>query len=292
MSTQVAYFEAWRDLMRSWGFTVLEADGWRTRDAEPRSTYLPGMLYVEHHDASTKLSGNWGALAYVITNRLANIVTARDGQIMLCAAGVAWHAGVGAYPGIPDNGANARSLGNEVANSGSEPYSDACTRSIVAGEKAWAIVSGRAADRVIGHKEWAMPRGRKTDPVVDMNQRRRDVAAYSPEDDMTPEQDRMLRRVYEELAKPAPSKVADSTWQGTALQFAQNTNAYAYHLFQELPGLKAAIAKLAEAVASGRDDLTAEEITAAVDEGIRRGGAAVLAAQEAAHAARPDAGAS
>lgn len=184
MSTQVGFYRAWRDLMRSWGFTVHEAAGWETRDAEPRTGYAPGMLYVEHHDASTKLSGNWGALAYIINNRLANIVTARDGQIMLCAAGVCWHAGVGAWGDIPANGANPRSLGNEVCNSGSEPYDPRCTEAIVATEKAWAIVSGRDHTRVIGHKEWAMPRGRKSDPSIDMNWRRSQVAAFQPEDDM------------------------------------------------------------------------------------------------------------
>lgn len=50
----------------------------------------------------------------------------------------------------------------------------------------------------------------------------------------------------------------------------------------QIAGLSAAVAKLAAAVASGSDDLTAAELTDAVDEGIRRGGAAVLAAQEAA----------
>ena len=56
---------------------------------------------------------------------------------------------------------------------------------------------------------------------------------------------------------------------------------------QRVDGLTAAVSTLASAVASGRDDLTAEELTAAVDEGIRRGGAAILAAQEAARAANP-----
>lgn len=195
MSTQVEFFREWRDLMRSWGFTVLEARGWESRDTEPRSTYLPGMLYIEHHDASTKLAGNWGALAYILANRLANIVTARDGQIMLCAAGVVWHAGVGGPMfDIPANGANPRSLGNEVCNSGSEPYDPRCTAAIVAGEKAWAIVSGRQSDRVRGHKEWATPPGRKRDPSIDMNQRRRDVAAYAPEDDM-PLTDADIRKI-------------------------------------------------------------------------------------------------
>lgn len=178
MTAQVGFYEAWRDLMRSWGHAVHESAGWHTRDAEPRTTYLPGRLYVEHHDASTIRSGNWGALAYIVQQRLANIVTARNGEVMLTAAGVAWHAGQGGPRfDVGRNAANPASMGNEVANSGSEPYSDACTRSVIDGEAAWAIVSGRTSDlgRILGHYEWATPPGRKIDPRVAMEQRRRDV---------------------------------------------------------------------------------------------------------------------
>lgn len=188
---QAEFYRAWRDLMRSWGFTVLEAAGWETRDAEPGSTYLPGIKYLEHHDASTPLSGNWGALAYIVANKLANVVTARDGTLMLTAAGVCWHAGAGSWPGVPTNGLNPRSLGNEVCNSGSEAYSEACTRAIIASEAAWCVVSGRTAESVLGHKEWGnrppggWP-GRKQDPRIDMDDRRAAVAAFTPdqEDDM------------------------------------------------------------------------------------------------------------
>lgn len=180
MTAQVGFYEAWRDLMRSWGHAVHESAGWHTRDAEPRTTYLPGRLYVEHHDASTIRSGNWGALAYIVQQKLANIVTARDGQVMLTAAGVCWHAGQGGPRfDVARNGANPASMGNEVANSGSEPYSAGCTRAVIDGEAAWAIVSGRTSPaelaRILGHYEWATPPGRKIDPRVDMNARRRDV---------------------------------------------------------------------------------------------------------------------
>lgn len=184
MSTQVGFYEAWRDLMRSWGHTVHEVAGWATRDAEPRSIYLPGKLYLEHHDASTLLSGNWGALAYITRANLSNIVTGRDGQLMLNAAGVQWHAGVGGPKfDVGRNLGNPNSMANEVANSGRESYSDGCTRSVIASEAAWAIVSGRASevDRVLGHKEWATPVGRKVDPAVDMNWRRAAVAALIAE---------------------------------------------------------------------------------------------------------------
>ncbi len=180
MSTAVAFMEEWRDLMRSWGFTVHEAAGWRTRDAQPASRYDPTGMFLEHHDASSLLSGNWGALAYVTQKRLAQIVHARDGQITIVAAGVTHHAGVGGpFLDIPANGANTKSVATEVANSGSERYDPRLTRSIIAAEKAWCVVAGRGADRVRGHKEWATPKGRKQDPSIDMNARRADVAAFA-----------------------------------------------------------------------------------------------------------------
>lgn len=55
----------------------------------------------------------------------------------------------------------------------------------------------------------------------------------------------------------------------------------------QIAGLTAAMGKLAEALASGRDDLTADELRDAVRQGIAEGGAAVLAAQETARAQRP-----
>jgi hypothetical protein len=55
----------------------------------------------------------------------------------------------------------------------------------------------------------------------------------------------------------------------------------------QLTGLTAAVSTLAQAYAAGRDDLTADELTAAVRQGIAEGGAAVIAAQEASRAAQP-----
>jgi hypothetical protein len=185
MATQVGFYEHWRDMMRSWGHTVLEAKGWATRDAEPKTPYKPSSLYVEHHDASSLLSGNWGALAYITNSKLANIVTARDGQIMLVAAGVMWHAGVGGpRADVGRNLANRYSLGNEVANSGRESYSPGCTAAVIATEAAWAIASGRQGElssRLLGHKDWATPTGRKTDPSLNMDTRRAQVTALIAE---------------------------------------------------------------------------------------------------------------
>lgn len=178
MSTSVAFLEEWRDLMRGRGHTVLETAGWRTRDAEPGRGYDPTRMFLEHHDASTVLAGNWGALGYVTANKLAQLVFSRDGKAMIVAAGITWHAGVGGpFADIPANQGNWYSLAVEVANSGSEAYAPELTRLIVDAEACWCIAAERGADRVRGHKEWARPVGRKRDPSIDMNARRAAVAA-------------------------------------------------------------------------------------------------------------------
>lgn len=181
-ASSVAVYNRWRDLMRSWGFTVLEAGGCDTQSASSRAVD-PSGAFLEHHDASSALGGNWGSLATILAGRtgipprLANLQFARDGQVMITCKNVANHGGTGGPKlGIPVNDINVHSCGAEVANNGlGEPYGAALVRSLVHGEAAWAIVHGRTAEHVFGHKEWAV--GRKIDPIIDMNARRAAVAA-------------------------------------------------------------------------------------------------------------------
>lgn len=181
-AASVAVYNRWRDLMRSWGFTVLEAGGCDTQSASSRAVD-PGGAFVEHHDASSSLGGNWGSLATILAGRtgipprLANLQFARDGQVMITCKNTANHGGMGGPKlGIPLNDINVHSCGAEVANNGlGEAYSPALVSALVHGEAAWAIVNGKTADYVIGHKEWAPTR--KIDPVIDMNARRAAVAA-------------------------------------------------------------------------------------------------------------------
>jgi hypothetical protein len=124
-------------------------------------------------------------------------------------------------------------------------------------------------NRLIGHREWT---DRKGDPRHSMDWRRACVAAFTPEDDMD----------FKTL-------MYDTKFRGNRnyAEVIHNIEDLGGQAVQQIAGLSAAVSKLAEVVAAGRDDLTAEDLTDAVDEGIRRGGAAVLAAQEAARAADP-----
>ncbi|TKG63093.1 glycoside hydrolase family 25 protein [Prauserella endophytica] len=114
-------------------------------------------------------------------------------------------------------------------------------------------------------------------------------------DDMTPEQDRMLRHVfnvlqrfkpsveggkdgaydtgeyvralYRELVEPKPA-VGNPNYKTNVLGFARNADHYGYRNLQEQAGHLAAINKLAEAVANN-SNVTPEELKAAVAEAIR-----------------------
>lgn len=87
------------------------------------------------------------------------------------------------------------------------------------------------ADRVIGHKEWAGKSQGKWDPgAIDMNIFRADIQARlstpaPQEDELTPEQDQMLRAIFREQTQRHPSRSAlrkpgeglVDTWAGMTL---------------------------------------------------------------------------
>lgn len=132
------------------------------------------------------------------------------GVYTLCGVGIAWHAGEGSYPGLPRNDANRLTIGIEAANDGRSGWSTAQYRAYVVGCAAILNHLRQPASHAIGHKEWAGAEQGKWDPGgIDMNRFRADIAAAQraltappaprPEDDMTPEQDRMLRYIAGQL---------------------------------------------------------------------------------------------
>ncbi|MDA3643771.1 N-acetylmuramoyl-L-alanine amidase [Saccharopolyspora indica] len=170
------------DILRGAGLRVIEQPGWKTRGHGPMGK-VEGVLW--HHTAGAR-SGNYPSLAVVERGRpglagpLANLGLARDGTWIVIAAGVAWHAGNGVYPGVPRNGGNRHLIGVEAENTGTgEPWSPAQLDSYRRGTAALLRAFGLGSERAIGHKEYATPRGRKIDPAgLDMNAERAHVAKY------------------------------------------------------------------------------------------------------------------
>lgn len=172
--------------LRAAGGEVLEVPGWATRGAD--WARVPRGI-IDHHDASTRKSGEWGALGVIRDGRpdvpgpLSQFQIARclDGvaRVAVVAAGRANHAGKGGpLLGAPRDAGNSWLYGAEAANDGvGEPYTEAAHRAHDLLFRVVIDVCRVAASNVVGHREWAP--GRKSDPRYDMGWRRARVAAVS-----------------------------------------------------------------------------------------------------------------
>lgn len=123
-------------LIQSWAVTVRWMPGWETRGGD--WARVPVGI-VDHHDASSIKSGEWGSLGYILSGSpiapLSQFEIARglDGvpKVAIVAAGRCNHAGKGAYrfPDglvVPTDSGNSWLYGMEKANDGlREPMTDA-----------------------------------------------------------------------------------------------------------------------------------------------------------------------
>lgn len=157
--------------------------GWQTRgDTWSR---LPTRI-IDHHDASSRKSGEWGALAMIHDGNLSQFQVARclDGRAKLAviACGRSPHAGYGGpWAEVPKDSMNYWGYGAEKANDGlGEPYTSAAHYATDALFYAVAVESGTtpAGRFPVGHKEWAPKR--KVDPKYDMDWRRDRVGSFAP----------------------------------------------------------------------------------------------------------------
>ncbi|WP_130841705.1 glycoside hydrolase domain-containing protein [Corynebacterium neomassiliense] len=170
------------DLLRAWGLTVRELDGWRDR-GEGDFTNIIGVMC--HHTAGANTSAQYIAVNPGLDNGLSSqLHLARDGVVTICGAGVAWHAG-GDEPRTPawakgqvkiatrhenkwQSVGNAKMIGIEAVNSGDGrqdwPEVQLDSYAAICAAICWYL--GLPVDRVIGHKEFAPTR--KIDPNFDM----------------------------------------------------------------------------------------------------------------------------
>jgi len=159
MADSVAQVRQVVALLRDWGFTVVEVDGWENRGSGNLTT--TGRL--EHHTAGAA-SGDAPSLRVVtfgrpgLRNSLSRWLTSRSGIIYLVARRRSWHAGAG------DKGSNSTLSGTEAENTGvGEPWQPRSLEAQAAISAAECIVFGVPASRIWDHREHATPRGRKID---------------------------------------------------------------------------------------------------------------------------------
>ena len=161
-----------RDLLESWGHTVIEVPGWETRGA---GSWSP-IAWLWHHTAGPR-SGDTPSLRVCtfgrvgLRNALCNTYTSRSGVIYIVAARRAWHAGTGTIV------TNSRSGGNEGENTGLGESWTGSYAAQVALAAAIAIVIGIDPAKQWDHKEHA--KGRKIDRAgIAPTLFRADVAAF------------------------------------------------------------------------------------------------------------------
>lgn len=180
MPYQTGVLEALKD----WGLTVHEVPGWKTAGS---SLFTP-KGHVCHHDVIADQPGDNDRMPSIIRDGrsdlpgpLANFWLEVDGDVHLCSAGKANHAGAGGWHGLNEN---AEVWGTEANNGGTPatPWPDEQLDAWYRLCAATCEFSGFDSSMVCGHKEWATPPGRKSDPhTLNMDMFRRQVAAQDKE---------------------------------------------------------------------------------------------------------------
>ncbi|WP_405159832.1 N-acetylmuramoyl-L-alanine amidase [Nocardia sp. NBC_01499] len=232
------------DVLRDEGVRVVEFPGWRDRG---HGDFGNIWGIVAHHTGASRTPPT--EIAYGIPSLdgpLSQLHLAQDGTVTVVAAGVAWHAGAGSWPGLPEDNANFHTIGIEAANNGTEGWSSVQYDAYVRCCAAILRRLGYGADRVIGHKEWAGPKQGKWDPgAMDMDRFRADVAGRLKGGELMALSDQeqrelldKLRQVHFELTYGFQSRVADSEYRDTIAGYVLNSDAADYRNEQRLKALE------------------------------------------------------
>lgn len=215
------------DVLRSAGLTVVETPGWRERTATSGPQPVPvGVL--EHHTATLASPENPAPTVDMCINGrpdlagpLCHGLIGFDGVVHLIAAGRANHAGQAKASGPnPAGDGNTLYVGFEWDYQGVDqgPSPQQYGAAVIA-TVAVLRQLGRPMDAARGHKETSVTG--KIDPgQVDMDRFRADLANADQnadqEDEMTPEQDAILRRLENELLGPRGPEGQIQGWQTAA----------------------------------------------------------------------------
>ncbi len=184
--------------LRDAGLTVVEHDGWQARGWDD---WTP-QCGIVHATAAARTSSDETQVRIVRDGRedlqgpIANACVDRSGRWHVLASGRC-NTTLAGTSGPFEGFGNSRVLGVEACNDNlSEPWHPEQYEAYARGWAAICRRMGWAANRLVGHKEHTP--GRKTDPTFDMATFRGRVAAYlaGEDEDMTPEQDSMLREVH------------------------------------------------------------------------------------------------
>lgn len=158
------------------GLPYREVSGWKSRGHGKMGAI---RAVVTHHTAGP-LHGIEPSLNVVTHGRpdlagpLAQLFLARDGTVVLVAAGIAYHAGKVTKRAYQ----NSHSIGIEAENTGlaNDPWPSKQKTAYARLCKALVAEFGLSVSDVCGHKEVCAPAGRKSDPSFSMPAFRKQIA--------------------------------------------------------------------------------------------------------------------
>lgn len=132
---------------------------------------------VVHHTGASGWSSPWSIANHPDLGLCSQLFLDRNGKYYLCGVGIAYHAGLGSWKGLPTNNANAKTIGTEADNNGTEGWGPKQYWSYVKGQAVLDNELGVPSSHTIGHKEWAGPAQGKWDPGgMNLDKFRADIA--------------------------------------------------------------------------------------------------------------------
>jgi hypothetical protein len=193
------------DALKAFGVKTIEETGWLNRG---NGDFLTLWGVFAHHTGADN-TPTWlirdGRAD--LKGMLSQIHLLRDGTAHITGQGVAWHAGRGAYPGLPTNNANYHTIGIEASSSGTSPWPAAQLDAYYRACAAICWVLDVPASRVIGHKEYSSDG--KWDPGgIDMPAFRAAVQKYITNPPFMAEENIMAD--FDKITRTYPSRVEGS----------------------------------------------------------------------------------
>lgn len=164
------------DLLRAFGVEVKEFTGWRNRG---HGDFYQIWGAMAHHTGSNHTPPSLIAYGHsALWGLLSQIHLDRHGVATITGAGIAYHAGVGSYPGIQTNNANAVTIGIEANSDGVSPWPPVMLDKYyrICAAICWYL--GHSSLRTIGHKEWGQIQGKWDPGGINMPTFRANVQKY------------------------------------------------------------------------------------------------------------------
>lgn len=178
------------DVLRAFGVRFGEFDAWRDRG---QGDFFQIWGVVAHHTGSNNASAASIAYGHAgLKGLLSQIHLDRNGFATIVGAGIAWHAGVGSWPGIQTNNANPVTIGIEAASDGTSPWPEAMLDAYyrICAAICWYL--GHSSLRTIGHKEWAKVQGKWDPGGIDMNVMRAKIQHYIDNPPFMPKPEQLM----------------------------------------------------------------------------------------------------